>query len=56
MMTENDKRLIAAARKLDCIYWSDAAYMANKADTEEARRELDRIASWLYHEEEGAYI
>lgn len=52
-MTEKDNKLIAQAMELYFIDWSTAFVLANLADTEEAKKELERIGSALYHKEEA---
>lgn len=49
-MTQNDKRLVAAASKLSPIDWPKINPEA--AESEEAREELERLQSRLYHFEE----
>lgn len=51
-MTENDKQLIKNANHLYCVDWYLADKMAEKADTVEAKTELQNIAKRLYHKEE----
>ena len=51
-MTKNDKQLIKNANHLYCVDWYLAEQMAKKADTEEAKKQLQDIAKRLYHKEE----
>lgn len=51
-MTQHDKDLIAKAKRLDCIRWFDINDMIDQADTEEARKELDRIQTRKIRAEE----
>jgi len=51
-MTENDKQLIKNANHLYCVDWYLADKMVEKADTEEAKKQLQDIAKRLYHKEE----
>ena len=50
-MTENDKRLIEAAKATSYRDWCDID--EDKADTDEAWRILHNIRTRLAHEEEG---
>lgn len=51
-MTKNDEQLIKDANRLYCVDWYIAETMAKKADTEEAKTQLQDIAKRLYHKEE----
>ena len=51
-MTDNDKQLIKNANHLYCVDWYLADKMVEKADTVEAKTELQNIAKRLYHKEE----
>ena len=51
-MTKNDEQLIKNANHLYCVDWYLADKMAEKADTVEAKTELQNIAKRLYHKEE----
>lgn len=51
-MTENDKQLIKNANHLYCVDWYLADKMVEKADTVEAKTELQNIAKRLHHKEE----
>ena len=51
-MTKNDEQLIKNANHLYCVDWYIAETMAKKAETEEAKTELQNIAKRLYHKEE----
>lgn len=51
-MTKNDDQLIKDANHLYCVDWYLAEQMAKKADTEEAKNQLQDIAKRLYHKEE----
>lgn len=51
-MTKNDEQLIKDANNLYCVDWYLADQMAKKADTEEAKNQLQDIAKRLYHKEE----
>ena len=53
-MTDKDKQLIAQARQLGYTRSDEALALAEKADTEEAREELRRIAVDLHHRYEAA--
>lgn len=52
-MTEKDKALIEEARGLSPIDCDIAAMLGDEADTEEARRELKKIAVHLYRVDES---
>lgn len=52
-MTEKDKKLIEQANKLTDIFWSTAYRLAEEADTEEAKKELENIGKQLYAKEEA---
>lgn len=51
-MTEADKERIERAEKLSCIEWGTAYKLAEEADTEEAKKELNWIGNRKYREEE----
>lgn len=51
-MTKNDEQLIKNANHLYCVDWYLADQMAKKAETEEAKTQLQNIAKRLYHKEE----
>lgn len=51
-MTEKDKELIARAERTPYARWSDVLDYIEQADTEEAKIQLDKIASRLSHLEE----
>lgn len=51
-MTQKDQELIAKAKKLDCIRWFDINEMIETADTDEAKKELDRIQTRKIRAEE----
>lgn len=51
-MTKNDEQLIKDANHLYCVDWYLADQMAKKADTEEAKNQLQDIAKRAYHKEE----
>ena len=53
-MTDKDKQLIAQAQQLGYTRSDEALALAEKADTEEAREELRRIAVDLHHRYEAA--
>ena len=52
-MTDKDKKLIEQANKLTDIFWSTAYRLAEEADTEEAKNELENIGKQLYAKEEA---
>ena len=51
-MTKNDEQLIKNANHLYCVDWYLADKKVEKADTVEAKTELQNIAKRLYHKEE----
>lgn len=51
-MTENDIKLIEQARSASYLDWDLVSDLADKADTEEARREIKRISVTLWHIDE----
>lgn len=53
-MTENDKKLIREAQGFYYTQWCQVSSLAEKADTEEARRKLMDIQTALLREEKNA--
>lgn len=54
-MTENDKLLIAEARRIyKTGHWSAISELEEKAETKTARKMIHRIAVRMYHNEEAA--
>ena len=54
-MTENDKLLIAEARRIYTTgHWSSVSALEDKAETKTARKMIHRIAVRMYHNEEAA--
>lgn len=53
-MTSKDRILIQAALDLNPIDWGEADRMAREANSREAKRELKRIASMKYRQEEAS--
>lgn len=53
-MTENDKKLIREAQGFYYTRWSEVSTLAEKADTDEARRKLMDIQTALLREEKYA--
>lgn len=52
-MTKKDKKLLILAEKLTPVEWATADLYAEEADSKETARELNKIASVLYREEEA---
>lgn len=53
ILTDNDKELLAEAYAFtDYSRWGYVESLAKRADTEKAKWELHRRASWLYHTDE----
>mgnify|MGYP003523989098 FL=1 len=54
-MTENDKLLIAEARRIyKTGHWSSVSALEDKAETKTARKIIHSIAVRMYHDEEAA--
>lgn len=53
-MTEKDKKIIDEANRIGYTDWGQVLDLAEKADTEEAREELRRIAIAKHHKEEAS--
>lgn len=54
-MTENDKLLIAEARRIyKTGQWSSISALEDKAETKTARKMIHSIAVRMYHNEEAA--
>ena len=51
-MTTRDEELVRQARRLDYTDWHLAGQLAGEAESSEAKEELQRISSRLYHMEE----
>jgi len=54
--SQHDQNLIDQARKTHYIDHYLVDQMAEKAESEEAKEELERIARYYYHKEEGRDI
>ena len=54
-MTENDKSLVAEARRIyKTGHWSAVSALEDKAETKTARKMIHSIAVRMYHNEEAA--
>lgn len=54
-MTENDKSLVAEARRIyKTGHWSSVSELEEKAETKTARKIIHSIAVRMYHNEEAA--
>ena len=54
-MTENDKLLIAEARRIyKNGHWSSVSALEDKAETKTAKKVLHQMAVRMYHNEEAA--
>lgn len=54
-MTENDKSLVAEARRIyKNGHWSAVSALEDKAETKTARKIIHSIAVRMYHNEEAA--
>lgn len=54
-MTENDKSLVAEARRIYRTgHWSSVSALEDKAETKTARKMIHSIAVRMYHNEEAA--
>ncbi len=52
-MTNKDKKLIEEARRTPSQFWGDIDELIEKADTIEAKRELEYIQRRLYYIDES---